>query len=669
LTRANCPSCGGPIEFAIGSSAVVVCGYCRSVVARTDRGPEAHGKVAALIDTGSPLRVGATGKGFRITGRTQMRHQAGGVWDEWYAYFDDGRWGWLAEAQGRFYVTFPVDMGPRVLGSSGGEGPNRENVPFPRGPEDPRTPGTGAKLPRREELQLGARVWDLVVSEIGTAEVASAEGELPWRPTPNETYDYADLTGAKLEFATIDYSEEPPLFFLGQETSLEKLGLDERAERGTRTSLAALNCSNCGGPLDLRAPDRTERVFCPNCGTAHDVTEGKLSALKQLKRGKKVNPVIPLGTTGTVDEIAYVVAGFMQRSVKFDRTYYWTEYLLFNREQGFRWLVHSDDHWSFVTPLRAGEVADWSPTGAAATLVYGGKSYRLYQTATARVTYVIGEFYWRVEVGEQADTADYIAPPQGLSKEVTRGGAEEINYSHARYLQPEEVEAAFGVKSLTRPGAIGPMQPYNGPRLLLPWLLMTALLIITAIALGVSKPRRQMMNQTYNLAEVPEVAGGPSSARVFFTDPFELSGTQNIMVRGNADLQNTWLYVTADLVNDANGKMQTFELPLEYYSGVEDGERWSEGSSDHSVFLSAPEKGRYVLRLEAQWQDGHPAPPLHIVVTEGVFRGLYFLFAFIAVGALPLLGVIRQFSFEKQRWADSAFSPFGQSSGSEEDDE
>ncbi|HJQ37474.1 MAG TPA: DUF4178 domain-containing protein [Thermoanaerobaculia bacterium] len=654
MTRANCPSCGGPIEFAIGSSAVVVCGYCRSVVARTDRGPEAHGVVAALVDTGSPLRVGATGRhqnnGFRITGRTQMRHQAGGVWDEWYAYFDDGRWGWLAEAQGRYYVTFPV---------------------------------AGAKAPAREELQLGGRVWDLVVSEIGTAEVISAEGELPWRPTPNETYDYADLTGAKLEFATIDYSEETSLFFLGQETSLDKLGLDDQSARGTRTSLTALRCSNCGGPLELVAPDRAERVFCPNCGTAHDVGEGKFAPLKQLKRGKKVNPVIPLGTTGTIDGVAYVVAGFMQRSVKFDKTYYWTEYLLFNREQGFRWLVHSDDHWSFVTPLRAGEVADWSPAGASPTVVYGGKSYRLFQTATARVTYVIGEFYWRVEVGEEVDTADYIAPPLGISKEVTRGGAEEINYSHARYLQPEEVEAAFGVKNLTRPPGAGPMQPYPGPRLLGAWLVMTALLFITAIAIGVSKPRRQVMNQTYNLAEVPE--GGAAgfsppeqngglkpaapSTRVLFTEPFELSGTQNVMVRGAADLQNTWLYVTADLVNDANGKMQTFDLPLEYYSGVDQGERWSEGSSNRREYLSAPEKGRYVLRLETQWQDGQPAPALHVVVTEGIFRWPYFILALIAVGVLPLLGVIRQFAFEQQRWADSAYSPFGQSSDSEEEDD
>ena len=136
MSVANCPSCGAPVEFAIGSSMVVVCTYCRTLVARSDRGVEDHGKVAALIDTGSPLRVGLAGKygktGFRITGRTQLRHQAGGVWDEWYALFDNGAWGWLAEAQGRYYVTFP-DKG--------------EATPF-------------------SELRLGARFNDLVVRSV-----------------------------------------------------------------------------------------------------------------------------------------------------------------------------------------------------------------------------------------------------------------------------------------------------------------------------------------------------------------------------------------------------------------------------------------------------------------------------------------------------------------------
>ena len=52
---ANCPSCGAPVEFKSGQSIVVICGYCRSAVARTDRELKDLGKVAELIETGSPL--------------------------------------------------------------------------------------------------------------------------------------------------------------------------------------------------------------------------------------------------------------------------------------------------------------------------------------------------------------------------------------------------------------------------------------------------------------------------------------------------------------------------------------------------------------------------------------------------------------------------------------
>ena len=36
MAVANCPSCGGQIEFKVGSSAAVICDHCRTVVARTD---------------------------------------------------------------------------------------------------------------------------------------------------------------------------------------------------------------------------------------------------------------------------------------------------------------------------------------------------------------------------------------------------------------------------------------------------------------------------------------------------------------------------------------------------------------------------------------------------------------------------------------------------------
>src|SRR5919199_4190383 len=117
--QASCPACGAQVLFKTGSSVVVVCESCNSVVARTDRGIEDVGKVADVVESGSPLEVGLRGVylgvAFELTGRAQLGHAAGGFWDEWYAHFEDGRWGWLAEAQGRFYLTFQIQVPQQTL--------------------------------------------------------------------------------------------------------------------------------------------------------------------------------------------------------------------------------------------------------------------------------------------------------------------------------------------------------------------------------------------------------------------------------------------------------------------------------------------------------------------------------------------------------------------------
>ncbi|MEO8703832.1 MAG: zinc ribbon domain-containing protein, partial [Kofleriaceae bacterium] len=106
----SCPNCGAPVEFRYDDSLVRVCGSCRSAVLRTDRGIETLGKLADVTPIESPLRLFADGyfKGvsFILVGMAQIKHAAGGIWQEWYAKLDGGQWGWLSEAQGRFYMTF-----------------------------------------------------------------------------------------------------------------------------------------------------------------------------------------------------------------------------------------------------------------------------------------------------------------------------------------------------------------------------------------------------------------------------------------------------------------------------------------------------------------------------------------------------------------------------------
>jgi DNA-directed RNA polymerase subunit RPC12/RpoP len=677
--QASCPSCGAQVLFKTGSSVVVVCEFCNSVVARTDRGVEDVGKVADVAESGSPLEVSLRGTylgvAFELTGRAQLQHAAGGFWDEWYAAFADGRWGWLAEAQGRFYLTFQIQ------------------VPAPNA------------LPSYESLQLGEQVWAIpaqsppVVAEKGEARMLGAAGEIPYLLKPGETYAYADLSGQGGVFGTLDYGEQPPLVFVGREVTLGDLGLaDARrtVEREARSVTASqLSCPNCGGPLELRAPDQTERIGCPNCGSLLDVSQGRLSYLKTLAP-KGPGKSIPLGGTAEFEGQSFTVIGYMVRSVEFEGVrYYWQEYLLYNPAAGFRWLVESDGHWSYVKSVPPGEVTE------ARGAVYGGKRFKIFQDAVARVEYVEGEFYWKVTAGEQTRAADYVASPLMLSKEVPiasgrkRGAieAEEINWSLGAYTPVKEIERKFNV-NLASPSTVAPNQPWPNKKIYGYWAALMVVAFFVGLFTLATAPRKTVFTQSYTLQATPTPApaqtaatptqqnaaqtaaqasidAGGEKTQVIFTEPIALSGGRNIRITGRANVNNNWLYVAGDLINEETGLVQQFELPMELYQGVEDGESWSEGDAEQADYLPALPEGRYTMRLEAQWENWNQSVPPQVTVRveQGVPRLLNLLFVLIALSLIPLLAAWRHLSFERRRWADSAFSPYVSRGSGNDDDE
>jgi len=636
--QVSCPGCGGPIPFTIGSAVVAVCPYCRSVVARGDRQVEDLGKVADLVETDSPLDVGLKGHyqgvPFELTGRAQLGHAAGGVWDEWYAAFTDGRWGWLAEAQGRFYLTFQ-QHGP-------GGAPSYTDLRL------------------GQPLRLASGSAALVVAEKGQARAVSAAGQIPYRLVPDEVYRYADLSGPDGEFATLDYSATPPLVFVGREIGLGELGIPETALRRRREARQVegvqLSCPHCGGALELRAPDKTQRVTCPSCRSLLDVEQGQLRFFQALALGAK--PVIPLGKVGTFEGTPFTVIGFMQRGVVVGgKRYPWEEYLLYQPAQGFRWLVRSDDHWSYVKPLPPGKVQV-----LARTATVHGNDFKLFQKDNACVDYVLGEFYWKVQVGEHAEAADFIRPPEILSREISQAeGTTEVNWSLGTYLPAAEVEKAFGLAPLPRPalGSVAPNQPFPYKGIYQYWGILTAAAFVIGVILFAAIPRRKVFDESFHF----EPATSAEHTQTVFTKPFELRGRRNVHVTVRApQVDNSWLYVEGDFINEDTNLLQPFAAEVAYYHGSEGGESWTEGSQQAGVYLSSLPAGTYRLRLEAQWEKHQQPVSAEVIVEQGRARVLYWVLTLAALAVVPLIVLVYHFFFEKRRWEDSPFSPYASSS-------
>ena len=648
----GCPTCGAEVEFRYDDSFVRVCGHCRSAVVRTDRGADTLGRFADLVPIASPLQLFAEGRygstGFLLIGMAQLRHAAGGVWQEWYAKLDGGQWAWLSEAQGRLYLTF-----------------ERPDVPAP--PIGSLAPGTQVHL-------AGAA---FTVAERGTATYVSALGEIPYRLVPDSSLHFVDLSDGRGGFATIDYGDgsEPPTVYLGSQVSPHSLGLSggEAAAPAAPATGARLACPNCNGSLELRAPDQTLRVACPYCSSLVSVEGGALSIIAQ--QAKKPRPAIALGEKATLAEGEMTVIGYVARSAYVDGSWWpFEEYLLHAPAIGFRWLVCSDGHWSYVQPVATGAVS----VGIGAR--YGGVTFRRFQHAPLRVDAVLGELYWRVQVGERVDAEDYIAPPAMLSCESS--GSEQ-NWSLATYLTTDDLDRAFGRKlGMPAPIGVGANQPYPGGV-----SKVAALLLVAFCAAGIGKcaaspgedrlrahftvpmngasarpafdplaglrPPSDPLATSGGSAEAPagDAAAG-DAAGVMFSQRFHLDGGRNVAFDLSADLSNNWVFAALDLVNEDTGGVVSFEKSIEYYSGSDGGESWSEGDRSEREVIGPVEPGNYVLRVEAQ-HGGLGSVGLDVVVRQGVFRWVWFWLG-LGVLAVPLAIVgLRAASFRKKRWENS----------------
>lgn len=587
----------------------------------------------------SPLRLFADGQlgsdSFILVGMAQIRHASGGLTQEWYARFS-GSWGWLAEAQGRYYMTFEVE---------------------------------GADIPPLDDLEVGRNVElptmlgvlrSFTVAETDHATYVAANGELPFRLAPDDTYAFVDLSDGEGNFATIDYGEgddEPPRLYVGQQVTLADLqirGGEVGPPRGETATSKRLSCPNCNAPIELRVPEQSLRAACGYCNHLLDVEAGSLRLLGKLSH--KASPRIPLGTKGRFAEGEMTVIGFVERSAYIDEIWYpFEEYLLYEPSIGFRWLVQSDGHWSYVQPIAVGAV-EYSGKG----VEYDGVEFRSFQRAPLRVDTVLGELYWKVTAGETVDSVDYIAPPAMISQETT--GTEET-WSLSTYMKVADVEAALGdaVDNISSPVGVAPNQPDPTHGVATPMTFA----FIALIALGILFSA--LANPREVFSTVVQIPGGlpstpaptednpdPSPSNVFFSEPFSLVGGKNVELGFHASLANNWAYVVASVVNTQSGDVVTVDASMEYYAGVEDGESWSEGSPAATEVIGPVAPGPYVLRLEMQQGGGLAEVPLNVRVRQGVFRGKYLGWALVALGIPFLLFGIYTYSFERRRWSNSA---------------
>lgn len=413
-------------------------------------------------------------------------------------------------------------------------------------------------------------------------------------------------------------------------------------------TVKTFSCPNCSGTVEIHAVGISITAACKYCGCVIDMTNENLKVI-QTSVNQQRTTTLTIGSRATLFDVEWEVIGYMVRTVKGSGySYHWDEYLLFNPWQGFRFLVCSDGHWSFAKMLR-----EDINTPDKKKLKFAGRGYKLYSQDTATISYVLGEFYWRVKVGDQTSVSDFISPPYVLSREQD---AADVIWTHGVYVEKSIIEQAFKLTSLEKPKGVAPNQPSPfATHLPAIWKLFGAffigLFITEHFTLDKTNDNKALFSQTIHVT--PE-----QKNQVILSAPIELTGKKTeLEIELSSPVDNNWLELGATLSNDQTH--ETFETSqvLEYYHGSDSDGSWSEGNQKAESSLSALPAGKYHLSLTADagaYEQGQPVD--FSVSVKSVVPSFGNLF--IAISSLlffPLIMLYQRSSFEKKRWADSDY--------------
>ncbi|MBM3810412.1 MAG: DUF4178 domain-containing protein [Acidimicrobiia bacterium] len=433
----------------------------------------------------------------------------------------------------------------------------------------------------------------------------------------------------------------------------------------TPVKAKALNCPNCGGTVQLRGLGQALSAVCIQCLSIIDTSSAELRIIQQFKVKERVAPLIPLGTRGKLHGADYEAIGFQTRQIMVEGTAYeWREYVLFNPYKGFRYLSEYDGHWNDIKPL-TGLPERVSHQGKPAA-TWLGKTYRHFQNADAETTYVMGEFPWKVMVGERAITDDYVAPPDMLSSEKT---GSEVNWSHGVYMAGEQVRAAFSLPNPLPPSRgvfANQPSPHAGKpgsawrTAVLLWAALAMVMFGSSLLMGQKEVFKQMFTFTQGSRGEPSLVTGA----------FDLDGREtNVELSVRTDLDNRWAYFNFALINEKTGQAYDFGREVSYYRGRDSDGDWTEGSSGDTVLIPSVPAGRYYLRVEPEMDPSRPGQSMRYSLTlrRDVPWNLPFFVAFILIAIPAILITLRSAGFESRRWAESDYAP--SSSGDDEDDD
>lgn len=404
-------------------------------------------------------------------------------------------------------------------------------------------------------------------------------------------------------------------------------------------------CKQCARPLLIRLHGLTRFVACRDCGHAmmRDTATGYLNE-RRTYSARQLQPYLDPGDEGELFGRRYLVTGWVRKKEK-SAPYSWAEYHIFNPVHGFAQLSVYEGHWTFHEQLRIHPRA----SGIEEILIHERNAYQRFNSYSCTVLEAAGEFNRDVNDDQRAKVRELVAPPFMLTREQD---PDELAWYMGRYVEPDEIKKAFG-KAMAPPprkgvGAAQPLRLAIDKNVLKTIsVLAFAVILLTQILFWVVD--RQAPIGSWNLQTN---VSDPTKSAMVETSSFELRSRYSAveLVVYPIGLQNNWFALSGALINEDTGESRSFDIDIEFYSGYEGGEHWSEGRQNDGIVFSALPAGKYHLEVYPAYDAGRPVKQFALQVNGSptLWSNMWLILGLAMI--FPLITWYRVTTFETNRW-------------------
>lgn len=403
-------------------------------------------------------------------------------------------------------------------------------------------------------------------------------------------------------------------------------------------------CPECEYVNTPKGKALTVAMSCQKCGQYFRVHTGYHD-----KFLNQFTPAIPIGSKGRISDKLYEVIGF---SVKRERKYryLWREYFLFSPIHGMAFLSESEGNWNFLKPYAK---HPWLYSSTNEDPKTDAGSFALYSKYRAEVLYAAGEFFFDViEVTEKTHHYEHINPPYILNYEE---GNNRLGAYLGEYISPDKVAAAFKLPKdkLPKKERMGYTEPIAFSFDPASLFKITALTLLLATLIQIffvnTAEEKLILRKDFNQADMGD-------QKMFTTESFNLSGTKDLVVTVSAPISNDWFFAEYSLINEITGDELIFSKEIEFYSGYEGGESWSEGSHVGEAFLSSIPEGKYHINIYPEFSLTNHQFSIEVHRDVRFYSNYIILFLLLLV--FPTIIYFYWRHKETLRWEDSDYSPY-----------